>query len=154
MRVSQCPLLKTADWVCKSLSHEQVLWMTTVLSIHGEQWCLVFQLLSSRCIMFNTQTPSPTYPLNILFKLKLWNKVYYFINITLICDYPSWFKTSEIPVSHLELSQGACHGNSSKIGSSDELAGDQVIWSGLPVNYRVLSIFQTYYFKVCCWCYL
>ena len=77
--------------------------------------------------MFNTQTPSPTYPLNILFKLKLWNKVYYFINITLICDYPSWFKTSEIPVSHLELSQGACHGNSSKIGSSDELAGDQVI---------------------------
>ena len=51
--------------------------------------------------------------------------MHYFINISLICDYPSWFKTSEIPVSHLELSQGTSHG--SKIGSSDELPGDQVI---------------------------
>ena len=53
--------------------------------------------------------------------------MHYFIKISLICDYPSWFKISEIPVSLLELSQGACEGNSSKIGSSDELPDDQVI---------------------------
>ena len=53
--------------------------------------------------------------------------MHYFINISLICDYPSWFKTSEIPVSHLELSQGTFHGSCRKIGSSDELPDDQVI---------------------------
>ena len=30
MRVFGCPPFKTGDWVCKCLSHEQVLWMTTV----------------------------------------------------------------------------------------------------------------------------
>ena len=40
----------------------------------------------------------------------------------------------------------------SLFGSSEELPGDQVIWSGLPVNYHVLSIFQTLFWTVTPWC--
>ena len=40
----------------------------------------------------------------------------------------------------------------SLFGSSQELPSDQVIWSGLPVNYHVLSIFQTLFWSLTPWC--
>ena len=39
----------------------------------------------------------------------------------------------------------------SLFGSSEELLSDQVIWSGLPVNYHVLSIFQTLFWSLTPW---
>ena len=36
--------------------------------------------------------------------------------------------------------------------SSEELPSDQVICSGLPVNYHVLSIFQTLFWSLTPWC--
>ena len=40
----------------------------------------------------------------------------------------------------------------SLFGSSEELPSDQVIWIGLPVNYHVLSIFQTLFWSLTPWC--
>ena len=40
----------------------------------------------------------------------------------------------------------------SLFGSSEELAGDQVIWSRLLVNFHVLSIFRTLFWNLTPWC--
>ena len=40
----------------------------------------------------------------------------------------------------------------SLFGSSEELPSDQVIYSGLPVNYHVLSIFQILFWSLTPWC--
>ena len=40
----------------------------------------------------------------------------------------------------------------SLFGSSEELAGDQVIWNRLPVNVVVFSIFRTLFWSLTPWC--